>query len=306
MINHDRFLLITILLSLIFVNPIISYAQSLEKRVSKLEEKILAQQKQLQEAYNTISKLQAELNSLNADLRTFRNLKGYVRLVPGTMEGVRGPNLIFEGVNVHIRNKTSSTTMVDGLGNLIIGYNEIRDEAGLFYPPPLRNGSHNLVVGSGHSYSAAGGLVAGYRNTIGNSFSTVTGGFLNVANGNYSSVSGGLLNIAGGEFSTVSGGMQNDTASFASSVAGGSYNESESMVSSTVESPDNASVDNGDNTEPEVELTFENVGTIDEAGINNTSENEADTEKSQDVITVLGGSRSQPNSIDKIHKDSKD
>jgi hypothetical protein len=307
MINHNKFLIINILLLLIFISPIISYGQSLEKRVSKLEAKILAQQKQLEEAYNTISTLQAELNSLNADLGTFRNLKGYVRLVPGTMEGVRGPNLIFEGVNVHIRNKRSSTTMVDGLGNLIIGYNEIGDEAGLFYPPPVRNGSHNLIVGSGHAYSSAGGFVAGYRNTIGNSFSTVTGGFLNVANGQYSSVSGGLLNIAGGEFSAVSGGMQNDTASFASSITGGSYNESELMVSSTSETSHNALDDNNNNTEPEIELTFENDGTKNETSLNNdSSENKTRADTSKDAITVLGGSRSQPNVIYNKNKGPED
>jgi hypothetical protein len=303
MIMNNKFLFLNLVFSLVIICPIISYGQNLEKRVSKLEEKILTQQKQLEEAYNTISKLQEELNSLNADLGTFRNLKGYVRLVPGTMEGVRGPNLIFEGVNVHVRNKRSSTSMVDGLGNLIIGYNEIGDEAGLFYPPPVRDGSHNLIVGSGHSYGSAGGFVAGYRNTIGNSFSTVTGGFLNVANGEYSSVSGGLLNIAGGEFSAVSGGMQNDTASFASSVTGGSYNESELMVSSTSETSDNALDGNSNNTEPEIELTFENDGTKNETSVNNdSSENETRADTSKDVITVLGGSRSQPNVTDNKDK----
>lgn len=307
MINHNKFLFIYILLSLIIISPKISYGQSLEKRVSKLETKILAQQKQLEEAYKTISKLQAEVNSLNEDLGTFRNLKEYVRLVPGTMEGVRGPNLIFEGVNVHILNKTSSTTKVNGLGNLIIGYNEIGDEAGLFYPPPVRKGSHNLIVGSGHSYSSAGGFVAGYRNTIGNSFSTVTGGFLNVANGQYSSVSGGLLNIAGGEFSAVSGGMQNDTGSFASSVTGGSYNESELMVSSTSETSENALDGNSKNSEPEIELTFENDGTKNDTGVSNhNSENQSRAETTKDVITVLSGSRSQPNLTDDKDKRPED
>jgi hypothetical protein len=307
MINYNKFLFINILLLFTLISPIVSFGQSLEKRVSKLEAKILAQQKQLEEAYNTISKLQAELNSLDADLGTFRNLKGSVRLVPGTMDGVRGPNLIFEGVNVHIRNKRSSTTMVDGLGNLIIGHNEIGDEAGLFYPPPLRSGSHNLIVGSGHAYSSAGGFVAGYRNTIGNSFSTVSGGFLNVAKGEYSSVSGGLLNIAGGEFSAVSGGMQNDTASFASSITGGSYNESELMVTSTSETSDNALDGSSNNTEPEIELTFENDGTRNETGVNNeSSENETRTDISKDFITVLGGSRSQPNLPDNKDKGSED
>jgi uncharacterized coiled-coil protein SlyX len=295
MVNYNKSLFIFILLSLIFVSPKVGSGQSLEKRVSKLEAKILAQQKQLEEAHDTISKLQAEVNSLNADLGTFRNLKEYVRLVPGTMQGVRGPNLIFEGVNVHIRNKRSSTTTVDGLGNLIIGYNEIGDEAGLFYPPPIRSGSHNLIVGSGHSFTSAGGFVAGYRNTIGNSFSTVTGGFLNMANGEYSSVSGGLLNLAGGEFSSVSGGMQNDTASFASSVTGGSYNESELMVSSTNETSDNAMGGTSNNTEPDIELTFENDGTKNEASVkDDTSENQTRVDTDKEVLTVLGGSRSQP------------
>jgi uncharacterized coiled-coil protein SlyX len=307
MINHNKFLFINILLTLIFLSPMISNGQSLEKRVSKLEAKILAQQKQLEEAYNTISNLQAELNSLNADIGTFRKLKGYVRLVPGTMEGVRGPNLIFEGVNVHIRNKRSSTTMVDGLGNLIIGYNEIGDDAGLFYPPPVRSGSHNLIVGSGHSYTSAGGFVAGYRNAIGNSFSAVTGGFLNVADGEYSTVSGGLLNIAGGEFSAVSGGMQNDTAGFASSVAGGTYNESELIVSSTSETSDNALDGNSNNAEPEIELTFENYGTKNEPGAkDDSSENETRADTGKDVITVLGGSRSQPNVTDNKDKSAED
>jgi hypothetical protein len=244
---------------------------------------------------------------LNADLGTFRNLKGYVRLVPGSMQGVRGPNLIFEGVNVHIRNKRSSTTMVDGLGNLIIGYNEIGDDAGLFYPPPVRSGSHNLIVGSGHSYTSAGGFVAGYRNAIGNSFSAVTGGFLNVADGEYSTVSGGLLNIAGGEFSAVSGGMQNDTAGFASSVAGGTYNESELIVSSTSETSDNALDGNSNNAEPEIELTFENYGTKNEPGAkDDSSENETRADTGKDVITVLGGSRSQPNVTDNKDKSAED
>jgi uncharacterized coiled-coil protein SlyX len=299
MIGYNKSLFIYILLCLIFVIPTVSSGQSLEKRVSKLEAKISAQQKELKEAYKTISKLQEELNSLNSDLGTFRELKEYVRLVPQTMEGVRGPNLVFEGINVHIRNKRHSTTVVDGLGNLIIGYNEIGDEAGLFYPPPVRNGSHNLIVGAGHSYSSAGGFVAGYRNTIGSSFSTVAGGFLNVANGEHSSVAGGLLNVASGEYSAVCGGMQNDTATFASSVTGGSYNESELMVSSTNENADNAMDSASNNTDPEIELTFENDGTKNEASVNDdTSENQTRVDTGKEVLTVLSGSRSQPTVTD--------
>lgn len=298
MINDKKYLLVIIILFSILIGPRISYSQTLEKRISDLEAKINAQQKQLNEANDTISRLQAQLNSMNADLGTFRSLKGYVKLVRGTMEGVRGPNLILEGVNVHIRNKRASTTMVDGLGNLIIGYNETGDEAGLFYPPPVRSGSHNLIVGSGHSYGSAGGFVAGYRNTIGNAFSAVTGGFLNVARGDYSSVSGGLLNTADGEFSTISGGMQNDATSFASAISGGSYNASELTASSTSETPDNDSAGNSSGTEPEIELTFENDGTRKESSDNSDNvdwpENETQVYTNQDFITVFGNSESVP------------
>ena len=219
--NMIRFFVILVLA--VFVSSTLSYAQKLEKRLSNLEAKINAQQKQLEEAYKTIERLEAELNSIESGIGTLGELNNYVKVETGTIEGLVGPHVIFEGVNVHIRNNKSTTTSIDGLGNLIIGHNEMGDEVGVFYPTPERNGSHNLVVGSGHTFTNVGGLVAGFRNSINGSFSSITGGFLNVVDGEFSSVSGGLLNNANGEFSSILGGMQNQSSNLASSVSGGSY-----------------------------------------------------------------------------------
>jgi hypothetical protein len=56
-----------------------------------------------------------------------------VRVEPGTMDGLPGPHVIFEGVNVHIRNGHASgrSLSTNGRGNLIVGYNEPDGNASL-------------------------------------------------------------------------------------------------------------------------------------------------------------------------------
>jgi hypothetical protein len=123
-----------------------------------------------------------------------------------TIGGTTGWDVVFERCNVHIQNGAGTTGgfgNINGFGNLIIGYNH-----DLFppTPPAPRGGSHNLVVGDEHSYSAWGGLVAGFRNTISGPEASVTGGSQNTASGQHASVSGGLHNTADGNSSSVSGG----------------------------------------------------------------------------------------------------
>jgi hypothetical protein len=67
----------------------------------------------------------------------------------------------------------------NGLGNLIVGYNEPRP--GGF--ENIRTGSHNVVVGRWHNFSRFGGLVVGHSNTISGDFAVVSGGYLNKARG---------------------------------------------------------------------------------------------------------------------------
>ena len=103
--------------------------------------------------------------------------------------------------------------MTNGLGNLIIGWNEYTDGA-------IRTGSHNLVIGPFHSYTSYGGLVAGVHNTISGGNSSVTGGQLNSALGGGSSVTGGFGNRATGDTSSVTGGRLNN-AGRSDTVVGG-------------------------------------------------------------------------------------
>ena len=127
-----------------------------------------------------------------------------------------GDEVYITGANLHIRNGQRRTDTANGLGNLIVGYNEFRGsgETG-------RSGSHNLVVGNFHNYTHWGGLIGGQENAARAPFASVTGGRQNIAGGPFSSVSGGLFNRAAGNVSTISGGHGNRATGFASSISGG-------------------------------------------------------------------------------------
>jgi hypothetical protein len=146
----------------------------------------------------------------------------------------QGDDITIDGANLHIVNGLGATnglptdptsidpahTVVNGLGNLIVGYNELR--AGL---PGLgsddRSGSHNLVVGSLQNFSSFGGLVAGELNSISGAYASVSGGYANRASGIQASVSGGDGNIASGGAASVSGGDGNTASGNFASVSGG-------------------------------------------------------------------------------------
>jgi hypothetical protein len=137
-----------------------------------------------------------------------------------------GNEVFIKGANLHIVNGLGSTDCFlegipipdcpNGLGNLIVGYNEPRADV------DFRTGSHNVVVGPEHNFSSFGGLVVGVHNEISSESAVVSGGGSNThadppegtgntASGDVSSVSGGSGNTAVREFSAVSGG-QNRTA----------------------------------------------------------------------------------------------
>jgi hypothetical protein len=107
----------------------------------------------------------------------------------------------------------------NGLGNLIVGYNEPRQ-----FGETIRTGSHNVVVGSQHNFSRFGGVVVGLFNTISGDFASVSGGNGNTASGNFASVSGGSLNTASSFYTSVSGGETNTASGLAASVSGGGFN----------------------------------------------------------------------------------
>jgi hypothetical protein len=130
-------------------------------------------------------------------------------------------------MNVQIVNGSGATNgPVNGRGNLIVGYNELRGSG------DDRTGSHNIVVGSFNNYSSFGGLVAGSTNTISAQYANVRGGVYNTASGNYASVSGGESKTASGGVASVSGGGNNTANAEVANISGGEYNTASNYYSS--------------------------------------------------------------------------
>jgi hypothetical protein len=167
---------------------------------------------QLQGAINEISLLQGRISALEANPSgggggSLASLAQYVTVDPNAINGVKGPHVIFTGVNVHVRSgsgRTDDNGTPTGLGNLILGYNEGPTPSGPVPGGPdftgaMRSGSHNLVGGVQNAFSSVGGFVFGRANWISAQYATVSGGLNNMSAGLSSHVNGGSLNWANGE-----------------------------------------------------------------------------------------------------------
>jgi hypothetical protein len=102
-----------------------------------------------------------------------------------------GKEIFTTGANLHIVNGLGSTDCADeefeptpdypnGLGNLIVGYNELRGFE------DVRIGLHHVVVGQRHNFSRFSGLVVGDDHEI-------SGGFNWTAAGQFDWVAGTLV-----------------------------------------------------------------------------------------------------------------
>ena len=181
-----------------------------------------------------VAELKAVVRSQNDIIATLQSAVADLQAKLDCMSKT-GDDVYFTGCNVHIRNGMGATEPgVNGLGNLIVGYNE--DATSIPVNPPLepsvRTGSHNIIVGAGHSYTDRGGLVVGVGNRIMARFAVVTGGFNNTASGAYANVSGGYNNLASGDFSSVRGGGLNTASGYSATVTGGQLNLASGTASS--------------------------------------------------------------------------
>jgi len=243
-----------------------------DTRIAALEAALTTLQTDLATANTTIAATQADLATTQADLATANatiaalttqqttntnditsiNNSNVLALDPFlTVDNTGNPKVILTGVNLQIVNGSGTTNTTNGLGNLIVGYDEVNtntanlrcsdgqyaDQAtcetnGFVWSNSFKSGSHNLVLGTRNSYSSAGGMVAGSENFITRAYATVTGGERNTASGFYSFVGGGNNNIANGLVSSVSGGIDNTASGFVSSVSGGQANTASGSASS--------------------------------------------------------------------------
>jgi len=189
----------------------------LARELSTLQAKVKAQGARIADQGKRIATLRSKLASDEAVIAGQGNqlasaapvlaIAPYVSLNTSTMNGVAGPNIVFQGCNVHVRSATAEDD-ISGLGNLIIGWDDDPDSTPDFY----RSGSNNLVCGAHNSFSGYGGFVAGAANKIDTGFASVSGGGFNTANRDGASVSGGEGNTANLWYASVSGGYHNQAA----------------------------------------------------------------------------------------------
>jgi len=183
--------------------------------------------KQVQESNDALHR---ELEAVHLQLAAMKGSQAFKGETCKTH--IEGDNFYFTGCNVHVLNGEGATNTTNGVGNIIVGYNEFTS-----YYGRLRTGSHVIVVGSDHEYTSYGGIVVGKENTIAGPYASVSGGYKNTAGEGfsdnlgekYASVSGGCRNSADAQCSSVSGGYGNmiSREATAASVSGGSLHEVE-------------------------------------------------------------------------------
>ena len=138
------------------------------------------------------NKLQDTINKLEGAVSDLLTLLTCVSRQEGEINGVSGPHLVITGCNVHVRSGSGMTGDTTNLGNLIIGYNEPRN-IGAGPDTTNRTGSHTLIIGPEHQFTASGGLLAGFGNTVTADFASVSGGRLRTAADTDDWAAGGLF-----------------------------------------------------------------------------------------------------------------
>ena len=230
--------------------------QALAKEIDALAAEIVRERSLREESESRVQELvdevvlhRSRIEALESQNEALTSLTDLVHVETGDLDGMAGPHVIVEGANFHVRSGAGATDdgtqnpdLLTGLGNLIVGYNELPDD----FVEGERGGSHNLVLGTQNRFQNVAGVVSGSRNQITGAHSvalsgssnraegrysvTLGGGgnhpnYWNEARGDYSAVVGGGGNVASGTRSTVSGGHDNEASGAESSVLGGLSND---------------------------------------------------------------------------------
>jgi hypothetical protein len=166
---------------------------------------------QINTANTQISELTARLNKMGGGSTdpALALLAKYVKVVEtGDLDGVKGPHVIFDKVNLHLHsgsNATNDNGVLTGLGNLIVGYNE-RQITPIVYDGVgcnLSAGSHNIVTGSGNLFTSYGGLLVGSNHCVTSPNTSILAGDTNEAHGMSSAILGGTRRGTTAQNSTV-------------------------------------------------------------------------------------------------------
>jgi hypothetical protein len=188
-----------------------------EGTIASLSSKLTSDEGTIASQGTTIASQGATITTQAATLASAAPLLAiapYVSLNSVAMNGVKAPNIVFKGANVHVMSSTSETDG-SGLGNLIVGWDNTPGGGA------ARSGSNNLVAGDFNNFPSYAGFVVGISNSFNSAYCSVSGGNDNVANLEYSSISGGANNVTNGFHSSVSGGRYNTASNPYSSISGG-------------------------------------------------------------------------------------
>lgn len=207
------------------------------------------------------------LSGFVADLAGCVTVDEVLRDIDGDGLAETLPRVLVEACNLQVANGTGNTASRNGLGNLIVGYDEERPDtaaafletcsdgqydnetdciaAGRIWAQNHKSGSHNLVVGTHNNYASFGGAVFGVINTINNQYATVTAGSDNIASGFFSTVGGGLYNTARGDWSSIGGGLHNLTTDYTASILGGQANTASGKFSTVSGGESNRALGDG-------------------------------------------------------------
>ena len=231
---------------------------ALQAAMTAVQNQLTIQQSTIDALNTTVTAQQTTIDTLTTQLDAVRNstvMALDANLVLLDKPDPNNPAILyrtvqFTGINVQVVNGTGFVESINGLGNLIVGYNQTSLSAtaacsngqysdqtscqnnGGIWASNHRSGSHNLIVGAWNSYSSFGGFVAGQMNIVNGENAVVSGGYNNRAGAMAASISGGGDNTASGVSSSISGGMDNTASAHYASVSGGRENNASGWYTS--------------------------------------------------------------------------
>ena len=131
------------------------------------------------------------------------------------------PALVLTGANFHVRSGAGATdASPNGRGNLVVGYDEGRSSG-----TARKTGSHNLIVGKGHSYTSHAGVVFGLNQPCDRAVAALGGQFNRGERGSDAWWSRGAGTRPPGSMSACSAGSQRASGADHASVLGRDDNQ---------------------------------------------------------------------------------
>ena len=179
-----------------------------QDRLNRLEAQVEFLSERLGAAQQRVSRLEHQVSRLDDAVHGLSDLSKIVEITP---EG----DLALIGVNLRLQSGLGLTHLGNGRGNIILGYGS---------PTPDSTGSHNLIIGDGHTVNSHSGIVTGRDNTIAGPHAVALGGVGCTAKSNAIAI-GGLLNQAEGANSVVIGGRDSATLASESSILNGAHTQ---------------------------------------------------------------------------------